>query len=106
MNQALGEFLTELGRVEFTMLLVMDLFNEPPIEYLFDIYAPKTFGPKVDCFKAWCKPASVPNEDKPVLERIYKALDHYFLREITSFMVRLGRARSMGSRSSPIELVS
>jgi hypothetical protein len=27
MHKALGEFLSELGRVEFTMLLCMDYFN-------------------------------------------------------------------------------
>ena len=35
MHQALGEFLTETGRVEFQMLLLMDLLNEAPIEALF-----------------------------------------------------------------------
>ena len=35
MHQALGEFLTEMGRVEFQMLLLMDFLNEAPIEALF-----------------------------------------------------------------------
>jgi hypothetical protein len=56
-NKALGEFLTEIGRVEFNMLLVMDYFNDAGIEHLYDVYAPKTFGPKIDCMEAWC-PAS------------------------------------------------
>jgi hypothetical protein len=34
MHQALGEFLTEMGRLEFRMLLLMDLINEAPLEAL------------------------------------------------------------------------
>jgi hypothetical protein len=32
MHQALGEFLTEMGRVEFRMLLLVDHISEPPLE--------------------------------------------------------------------------
>src|SRR2546426_12091533 len=47
MHQALGEFLTEMGRVEFRMLLLMEFLNEAPLEYLFDEYSGKTFGDKI-----------------------------------------------------------
>src|SRR6516225_1088794 len=40
MHQALGEFLTEMGHVEFQMLLLMDFLNEAPIEAL----SPKPLG--------------------------------------------------------------
>jgi hypothetical protein len=75
MHKALGEFLTELGRVEFTMLLVMDYLNEAPIEHLFDVYAPKTFGSKIDCFKSWCAFAAVSDEKKPTLQMVYRDLE-------------------------------
>jgi hypothetical protein len=54
MNQALGEFLTAMGRVEFTMLMVVDLVSDAGIEALFDEYAGKTFGGKIKWFKEWC----------------------------------------------------
>jgi len=75
MHKALGEFLTEIGRVEFNMLLVMDLFNEVGLEHLFDVYAPKTFGPKVDCMKAWCPASEFAEPNRTILERVYKDLE-------------------------------
>ena len=73
-NKALGEFLTEIGRVEFNMLLVMDRFNEAPIEHLFDVYAPKTFGPKIECMKAWCPASEFAEPNKTIFERVYTDL--------------------------------
>ena len=55
------------------MLLLMDYLNEAPIEHLFDIYAPKTFGAKIDCFKSWCALAG--EEKKPILQTVYKDLE-------------------------------
>jgi hypothetical protein len=75
MHKALGEFLSEFGRVEFTMLLLMDYLNEAPLEHLFDVYAPKTFGPKIDCFKTWCALAAVTDNKKPILQAIFNDLD-------------------------------
>jgi hypothetical protein len=75
MHKALGEFLTELGRVEFNMLLVMNRFNEAGIEHLFDVYAPKPFGPKIDCMKAWCRPSDFAEPMKTTLERVYEGLE-------------------------------
>lgn len=75
MHTALGEFLTEIGRVEFNMLLVMDLHNEAGIEHLFDVYAPKTFGPKIDCMKAWCPASEYSEPTKTIFERVYRDLE-------------------------------
>ena len=36
MNKALGEFLTESGRVEFKMLLLVDRISDAGLEHLFD----------------------------------------------------------------------
>jgi hypothetical protein len=57
------------------MLLAMSLFNEAPIEHLFDVYAPKTFGLKIDCFKDWLPPSEVSDVKKPILQRVYKDLE-------------------------------
>jgi hypothetical protein len=56
MHQALGEFLTEMGRVEFQMLLLMDFLNEAPIEALFAETTGKPFGEKIKIFKTWNAP--------------------------------------------------
>lgn len=60
LHQALGQFLTEMGRVEFTMLLLMDLINEAPLEALFDEYFERTFVDKIKIFKKWCDFGGVP----------------------------------------------
>ncbi len=85
MHQALGEFLTEMGRVEFRMLLLMDLINEAPLEALFDEYSGRTFADKIKIFKKWCDFADMPDEHKLMLQRLYKELDH--LRPIRNFLV-------------------
>ena len=75
MNQALGEFLTECGRVEFTMLTYVDFISDPGIEALFDEYSGKTLGTKIDWFKTWCEFSGVPSAKKPMLKTIYEDLD-------------------------------
>jgi hypothetical protein len=75
LNQALGEFLTEMGRVEFTMLLYVDLINEAPIEHLFDEYSQKTFGPKVRWFKEWVEFGGYPEDKKAIVHRVYAGLE-------------------------------
>lgn len=85
MHQALGEFLTEMGRVEFRMLLLMDLINEAPLEALFDEYSGRTFADKIKIFKKWCDFGGVPDEHKPTIQRIYKELED--LRPIRNFLV-------------------
>lgn len=85
MHQALGEFLTEMGRVEFRMLLLMDLINEAPLEALFDEYSGRTFADKIKTFKKWCDFGRVPNEQKATLQRIYKELED--LRPVRNFLV-------------------
>jgi hypothetical protein len=84
-HQALGEFLTEMGRVEFRMLLLMDLINEAPLEALFDEYSGRTFADKIKIFKKWCDFGGVPDEHKATLQRLYKELDE--LRPIRNFLV-------------------
>ena len=85
MHQALGEFLTEMGRVEFRMLLLMDLINEAPLEALFDEYSGRTFADKINIFKKWCNFGGVSDEHKLTLQRIYKELED--LRPIRNFLV-------------------
>jgi hypothetical protein len=75
MHQALGEFLTEIGRVEFQMLLLMDFLNEAPLEALFTETTGRPFGEKIKSFKAWCDLGGVPGAQKPALQLIYKQLD-------------------------------
>jgi hypothetical protein len=75
MHQALGEFLTEMGRVEFQMLLLMDFLNgEVGIEALFAETTGKPFGEKIKSFKTWSD-FGAPEAQKPALQAIYKDLD-------------------------------
>jgi hypothetical protein len=85
MHQALGKFLTEMGRVEFRMLLLMDILNEAPLEALFDEYSGKTFGDKIKIFRKWCDFGGVPDEHKAALQKVYKDLDE--LRPKRNFIV-------------------
>ena len=75
MHKALGEFLTECGRVEFTMLLFVDLISEAPIEHLFDECSGIPFGPKIEWFKKWCEFCGVTDEKRPTLNNVYEDLD-------------------------------
>jgi hypothetical protein len=77
MNQALGEFLTAMGRVEFTMLMVVDLVSDAGIEALFAEYAGKTFGGKIQWFKEWCAHCDEHFSDanRKLLQTIYKDLN-------------------------------
>jgi hypothetical protein len=75
MHMALGRFLTECGRVEFTMLLFVDIISDAPIERLFDEYSPKTFGRKIKWFREWCELSGVPDDKKELLENVYQQLD-------------------------------
>jgi hypothetical protein len=84
-HQALGEFLTEIGHVEFLMLLLMDLISEAPLEALFDEYSGKTFGDKIKIFRTWCDFAEPADPHKSVLQRIYKELQE--VRPIRNFLV-------------------
>jgi hypothetical protein len=74
MHQALGEFLTEMGRLEFQMLLLMDFLNEAPIEALFAETTGKPFGDKIKSFNAWCD-LGAPAAQKAAMQAIYKDLD-------------------------------
>jgi hypothetical protein len=74
MHRALGEFLTECGRVEFLMIIFADYISEPGIEVIFDDLS-GTFGHKIAAFKRWCDHSGVSKESKPILDRVYKKLD-------------------------------
>jgi hypothetical protein len=74
MNQALGEFFTEMGRVEFQMLLLMDFLNEAPLEAAFAETTGKPFGERIKSFKTWCD-SGVPDNQKPAMQAIYMGLD-------------------------------
>jgi len=75
MNNALGEFLTESGRVEFKMLLFVNLISEAPLERLFDEYSKQPFGDKIKWFKKWCDFSGVSDEKRPLLEKVYRQID-------------------------------
>jgi hypothetical protein len=73
MHRALGEFLTECGRVEFLMVIFADHISDASIEAIFhDLSGP--FGPKIASFKQWCDFSGVSEEQKPILDRVYKNL--------------------------------
>jgi hypothetical protein len=71
MHMALGNFLTEIGRLEFRMLLMGDMLSEEPMEYFFEDYAKLTFGPKIEWLKDRCTNSGVMDEYKAQLDRIY-----------------------------------
>jgi hypothetical protein len=71
MHMALGNFLTEMGRLEFRMLLLGDMLSEEPMEYFFEDYAKLTFGPKIAWLKDRCEKSGVMEKYKPEVERIY-----------------------------------
>jgi hypothetical protein len=74
MHRALGEFLTECGRVEFLMVIFAEHISDASIEAIFhDLSGP--FGPKIAAFKQWCDLSGVSEEQKPILDRVYKKLD-------------------------------
>ena len=75
MNQALGEFMTELGRVEFRMLLYMEFIHEAPIEAMFKEYSEATFGGKIKVFKKWCEEAPVPENQKAQYQEVCQKLE-------------------------------
>jgi hypothetical protein len=75
MHQALGEFLTEIGRLEFQILLLVDFLNEAPLEAIFAETTGKPFGEKIKSFKTWCDFGGVPDAQKLALQAIYKGLD-------------------------------
>jgi hypothetical protein len=84
MHRALGEFLTECGRVEFLMIVFADYISEPGIERIFFDLSGE-FGPKIAAFKKWCDLSGVSKEQKPILDRVYRKLDE--LRPKRNFLV-------------------
>ena len=87
-----------MGRVEFRMLLLIDLINEAPLEGLFDEHSGQTFGDKIKIFKKWCDFGGVPDEHKSTLQCIYKELED--LRPMRNFLVH-GETWEGAFRSKP-----
>jgi hypothetical protein len=75
MHMALGNFLTEMGRLELKMLLLGEMISEEPMEYLFEGYAKLTFGPKTDWLKKRCAKSEPMKKYKAELDRIYTEMD-------------------------------
>jgi len=75
MHMALGNFLTEMGRLELKMLLLGEMISEEPMEYLFEGYAKLTFGPKIDWLKKRCANSEPMKKYKAELDRIYTEMD-------------------------------
>ena len=71
MHMALGSFLTEMGRLEFRMLLLGVMISEPDVEYFFEGYAKLTFGPKIDWLKERWTESGMMDKYKAELDRIY-----------------------------------
>ena len=94
MHQAHGAFLTEMGRVEFQMLLLMDFLSGTSIEHVFAETTGKPFGEKIKSFKTWCDFGGGPSAQKLALQAIYKDLDE--LLPATQALLRI--ARSTGSK--------
>jgi hypothetical protein len=74
MHMALGQFLTEMGRLEFRMLLIGVMVSEEPLEYLFEGYAKLTFGPKIEWFKDRCAKSGTMGIYKAELQRAYSEM--------------------------------
>jgi len=75
MNKALGEFLTESGRVEFKMLLLVDRISDAGLEHLFDEHSKESFGNKIKWFKKWCDFSGVSDKKKPLFQKVYWKID-------------------------------
>jgi hypothetical protein len=77
MHQALGEFLTEMGRLEFRMLTYVDSLgglDDEPLEALFVDYAWRPFGKLIEWFETYCKHYSVLDKHKPILKDMNELL--------------------------------
>jgi hypothetical protein len=70
-HQALGEFLTAMGRLEFKMLTYVDSLGgefDEPLESLFDDYAWRPFGKLISWFERYCKHYDVLDQHKNVID--------------------------------------
>jgi hypothetical protein len=74
MHQALGEFLTDMGRVEFEMFSLMGFLTEARLDAVFKEITAKPFSEKIESFKKWCDWAGVGPAQKPTLQAIYNDL--------------------------------
>ncbi|MGL3208292.1 hypothetical protein [Bradyrhizobium sp. BR 1433] len=70
MHMALGEFLTEMGRLELRMLVLGTSLSDIPMEYFFEDYAKLTFGPKITWFAERCEQSDTMAKYKAKMNRI------------------------------------
>jgi hypothetical protein len=71
MHIALGNFLTEMGRLEFSMLLLGEMISEEPMEALFEDYVERPFGKKIPWFEERCNASGALNRYKSELTKLY-----------------------------------
>jgi len=71
MHIALGNFLTEMGRLEFSMLLLGEMISEEPMEALFEDYAERPFGKKIPWFEERCNASEALKPYKSELTKLY-----------------------------------
>jgi len=71
MHMAMGNFLTEMGRLEFSMLLLGEMISEEPMEALFEDYAERPFGKKIPWFEERCNASQALKPYKSELTRLY-----------------------------------
>jgi hypothetical protein len=74
-HEALGQFLTALGRVEIEMFKALDAYEGVELDVLLEETEKKTFGPRIDWFKEWCKKLGLTEAQKELVERIFALLD-------------------------------
>jgi hypothetical protein len=77
MHQALGEFLTAMGRLEFRMLTYVDSLGgefDEPLESLFIDYAWRPFGKLISWFEDYCDHYDVLDEHKNVIKLLNELL--------------------------------
>lgn len=74
MHIALGNFLTEMGRLEFSMLLLGEMISEEPMEALFEDYAERPFGKKIPWFEERCNASEALKAYKSELAKLYEEM--------------------------------
>ncbi|MCJ9700198.1 hypothetical protein [Bradyrhizobium sp. SHOUNA76] len=99
MHRELGNFLTEMGRLEFSMLLLGEMISEEPLEYLFEDYAERTFGRKIQWFEERCNASEALEEYKTELTRLYA--DMRALKTKRNYLVH-GEAYQASFKGRPI----
>src|ERR1700692_2324506 len=103
MHAALGEFLTECGRVENMMFALAIFIVAKELEKFFDEYSSITFGPKIQWLKKRCLDFKFSDEDRKVLDRAFGSLDELlpkrnFLVHAETYEIAFGQEPSQPYR--------